>query len=120
MDARQEEPPIDLDFEPVEEVDGGTLVEQQSELIELLYDGYSPHVYDWHEDVHERQREVWREIRERAESEEPECPECGAQQWAQSPGDPAYCRECGHEARAPRENAIHKAWDAIKKEVREA
>jgi len=120
MDARQEEPPIDLDFDPVEKVDGDKLVEQQSELIQLLYDGYDPYTYDWHEDIHERQEEVWREIRDRSESEEPKCPECGAQRWAQSPGDPAYCRECGHEARAPRENAIHKAWDAMKEEVKTA
>lgn len=113
-----EEPPIELDFEPVEDLDGEKLVEQQSELVQQLWDSYQPHVHDWHEKVQMRQTKVWQEIRDRAETEEPECPECDSRHWGQSPGDPAYCSCCGYEAPGEVEEEIHEAWDAMREEVK--
>lgn len=64
-------PPMGLDFGPVEDLGDAELVEHKRELEEVLYDGYAPHIHDWHEDVHERHGDVWREIRDRADTEPP-------------------------------------------------
>lgn len=112
------EAPIDLDFDPVEELSGDELVDQHRELLDALHDDYAPHIHDWHETAVSRQSEVWNEIRDRADTEEPECPDCDTRRWGQAPGDPATCAGCGREARPETEEAIHEAWEAMTDEVR--
>lgn len=115
--SEDQEPPIDTDFEPVEDLDDAELVEQKRELGQILYDGYAPHIHDWHEEVAIRHRDIWREIRSRADTRPPECPYCGGRRWGQSPGDPVHCGECGHEGGRETEEAVHEAWSAMMDEV---
>lgn len=113
-----EEPPVDLDFDPVEELTDDEVVEQHRTLGEFLYEnGYRPHVVDWHEDLYHRSQDTWRAIKARSETKEPPCPECGGRDWGQVPGDPVVCGECGYEARREDERAVHEAWDAMFEEV---
>lgn len=111
---------IDLGFPPAKQLSGEELVEKQREMMSVLAEGYAPHIHEWHETVHERQDELWGEMRTRADTEEPECPECGEQRWAQVPGDPVYCRACGYEGRRDDEKAVHEVWDTIQEEARES
>jgi tRNA(Ile2) C34 agmatinyltransferase TiaS len=106
-----------MDFEPVEDLSGAALVEQKRELAQVLYDGYTPHLNDWHEDIHIRHGEVWREIRRRAETQPPKCPDCGGRRWHQSPGDPVHCSQCDRETGVEMEEAVHEAWHAIIEDV---
>jgi predicted Zn-ribbon and HTH transcriptional regulator len=117
MSAPDAAPPIDMDFDPVEDLSGAALVKQKRELAQVLYNGYTPHLNDWHEDIHIRHSKLWREMRRRAEMEPPECPDCGGRRWRQSPGDPVYCSQCGRETVAEMEEAVHEAWDAIIEEI---
>ena len=50
-----------------------------------------------HEDYWERIHQIWRELRDRTDVQQPKCPECGARNWGQSPGDPIHCNGCGKE-----------------------
>jgi predicted RNA-binding Zn-ribbon protein involved in translation (DUF1610 family) len=117
--SETEEPPIDLDFQPVDESSGEELVEQHSELAGHIHPGYQPHIHNWHETVHERCDALWSEIRNRTETDEPPCPDCGGRRWGQAAGDPVHCRQCGHEGPAETENAVHEAWDAMISEVKD-
>ena len=111
-------PPVDLDFDPVEELSDEALVEQHRTIAEHIYEnGYRPHLVDWHGEVARRTSETWREIKARADTGEPSCPSCGARDWGQVPGDPVECSECGYEAGRADERAVHDAWDAMFEEV---
>lgn len=114
-DGRQETPPIEYGETDVEEMAVDELREEFKELSQLMAYDYAPHLYDWHEDAHQRQLSVWDELKERSDVEEPECPDCGARNWGQSPGDPKHCRECLRQVfREPElREEIDDAWDAI-------
>lgn len=68
-----------------------------------------------HEEYWERYHQIWREIKERTEVQEPPCPECGGRSWSQSPGEPLYCGKCGKEGVYDDDlrEAIHTAWDRM-------
>jgi hypothetical protein len=112
-----EQQPVDLDFGPVEDLSGEGLVEQYRRLVGILYDGQRPRSNDVHESVSQRARTLWPEIKSRADTEEPPCPECSARDWGQVPGDPIVCGECGYEGRRNDEQAVFDAWDAMSEEV---
>lgn len=52
---------------------------------------------DEREELWERRQALWREMESRVDVEYPECPKCDGQRWAQSPGDPKHCSDCGYE-----------------------
>lgn len=42
----------------------------------------------------ERAHDLWDELVERSDVEQPECPECGARNWGGGWDQPSHCREC--------------------------
>jgi len=90
-----------------------TLAELREELDELQerVDFWEP--YEGQEAAWDRRDEVWAALRERADVDVPECPDCGGQRWGQSPGDPVECLECSANATADVEEGVHDAWNAI-------
>lgn len=114
---RQEDEPMEYDEIPVGEMEVDALREQYKKLSEELYYGYAPHIHDWHEDAHDRMMSVWNELRSRVDVNRPECPECGARDWGQSPGDPKRCGDCGFEVFGEDDEELRKeiddAWSVI-------
>jgi hypothetical protein len=95
------------------DTDEMTLVELRKEFSELQdkVDFWKP--YEGQEEVWDRRDEVWKALRERADVDIPECPECNGQHWSQAPGDPVECLECGWTATREVEEGVHNAWDRI-------
>lgn len=117
-DGDQAEPPMDLDFDPVGDLSGPVLVDQLRDLNRIVWEGPFIERDGWREAVNGRQTDVWMEIRRRADTDEPECPECAGQRWGASPGEPPACQECGR--RVPSidtEEAIFDAWSDMRSEV---
>ena len=110
---------VDLDTaDPVAELDGSELLDQHREIVQALYDDDRPG-YDVSNEAIERAEALWSEVRSRTETDEPQCPDCGARRWAQAAGEPAICQGCGREARAEMEADVHDAWDEMMQEVKE-
>lgn len=68
------------------------------------------------EEIWDRRQALWDELEARADVDQPECPECGAQEWAQSVGDPKHCVGCGFMLAARHEDLIdeiNQAWSQI-------
>lgn len=65
----------------------------------------------------ERRVDLWREMKARTEAEEPECPECGGQDWHQTAGDPMHCGDCGIELGQPHMDtidAVNEYWQEVR------
>lgn len=117
MTDKLEEPPIDLDFTPLGDLDGDELVDHHEEVGKVVREGPFIEHDDWRERINERYVLAWLEIRRRAETQEPKCPHCGHRQWGVEAGELPVCQEC-HEYSPPEmESDIHDAWKAIRSEV---
>ncbi|WP_199723091.1 hypothetical protein [Halobellus sp. Atlit-38R] len=88
--------------------------------------------YEWHEVVEatyrsitdadvertltDRREELWNEMTSRVDAEAPECPECGAQSWGQTRGEPKICRSCDYHLGIDDDalgEAINDYWNAV-------
>lgn len=66
------------------------------------------------EEGRERRGEIWTELLERTDVEQPECPECGARSWGFS--DHTECMDCEYGPRMNEQDLIddiQTAWDKI-------
>ena len=67
--------------------------------------------------LHVLKQEYWTEMKDRTDAEPPECPECEAQQWSQTPGEPKVCMRCNFEL-GPRHDdlvaEINQYWQKVK------
>lgn len=64
----------------------------------------------------DRRTELWQEMKDRADAEAPECPECDGQKWHQTIGDPKYCGKCGLELGSEHMDtiqAIDDYWEKV-------
>ena len=77
----------------VSELSHAELREEYEDLSERLFRGAQP--ADRRDELHNRKDECWREMKSRVDSEPPECPDCGEQNWAQNRGDAKRCCNCG-------------------------
>jgi len=106
---------VDVDFEitwvaPEEMSVAGLRAEYQDLAEDVWGSGVS------HDPEYRRLEALWDELRDRAGVEQPQCPKCGARNWAQTPGDPKYCRSCDfHPTEDHMEliQAIDEAWERI-------
>ena len=66
-------------------------------------------------EIYDRKLRIWRELRERAEVEQPKCPDCGGRSWGQNIGEPIHCNECGKEGVQDDDlrAEIHESWQVI-------
>lgn len=85
-------------------------------LHQAMYDGEISALED--EEDWERYHDMWDELVERADVGQPECPECGARDWAQEMDGPIYCRDCHFERPSlETRNAVRDAWEKIMGDV---
>jgi len=93
------------------DLDDMSLEELQVEYRTL--DQFELHAME-HPDYWERYPDIWKELKERTDVQQPECPDCGARDWGQTPGDPIHCT-CGKEGVRDKElrEEIYEAWDRI-------
>lgn len=64
----------------------------------------------------DRIREIWDELAERSDVDQPPCPECDARDWYWVPGKPYFCRDCGFgltDTYSYRLDAVRDAVDSI-------
>lgn len=75
------------------------------------------------DEVWDRRRDLWQEMKSRSDVEPPECPECGGQRWVQAVGDPKHCGNCDLVLGPDHEDLIdqiNSAWWAIQGRTEEA
>jgi len=68
------------------------------------------------DDLWNRRRELWSEMRDRTDANPPECPECGHTRWQQEFGGPKSCCECGWTPTADEMDlidAIDRYWSKV-------
>lgn len=100
----------------VSDLDVETLREEHAELNERKFSRTLS------ADGQERLGDVWAELRQRVDVDQPECPECGARNWVFT--DHTECAECSFGPRMDDEELLEEiqlAWDRIagREEVRE-
>jgi len=91
-----------------------TLIEQWRSIVEEL----TTNTHDAERDAElwDRRKALWNEMRDRTDASPPTCPECGAQQWAQSFGDPKVCTTCDFHPTSEHEELIAEIndyWDTV-------
>lgn len=66
----------------------------------------------WEQD---RKMNIWYELCDRVDVDQPECPHCGERNWGQAPGEPVRCNACDHPlGRDPElRQEIQNAWNEI-------
>ncbi len=62
-----------------------------------------------------RKMDLWYELCDRVDVEQPPCPECGDGNWGQAPGEPVRCNSCDYMlGRDPElRQEIQNAWNEI-------
>lgn len=98
---------------PVEELNMVALRDHYDELTNRLF-ATDPSLGDTAEVLYQRTTDVWSELCERSEVEQPACPECDVRDWGQKFGGPVICKRCGHRvADRDLEEQIREAWNEI-------
>jgi len=101
---------------PVEEMTTAALHAEWSEAAESLVSGAIQDV-EVREQYWDRRVDLWQEMASRVDADAPACPECGAQRWGQTAGDPKRCLGCGLELGARHEDLIEEInqfWATVK------
>lgn len=97
----------------VSEMEHEELYEEYDQIGNELFFGTIPDE-DKQEELYDRRTELWNEMKSRVDPSIPTCPECGASQWTQTPGDPKECSDCGYQ---PQDQTLIKeiseAWEEI-------
>ncbi|MCD2204382.1 hypothetical protein [Halobacterium sp. KA-6] len=89
-----------------EALDEATLTQEYRELNERRFSHTAS------EADRERRQQVWNELLERTDVEQPECPECGSHRWGFT--DHTECTDCGYGPTDPELlGEIQSAWEQI-------
>ncbi|WP_049985734.1 hypothetical protein [Halobellus rufus] len=81
------------DREPVE-MEDYELIDEWEDVVDATYRSITDAEVE--QALFDRRNDLWNEMTSRVDAEAPECPECGAQSWGQTRGEPKICRTCDY------------------------
>jgi hypothetical protein len=101
--------------EDVREMDYAEIREQWEDIVDTLQTD-PPAAHQVENQLWERRRDLFDEMKNRIDAEPPECPECSGQSWSQVMGGPKSCDQCDFHPAMEHEELIQEIdafWNAV-------